>query len=607
MLATLGRAAVLAQGLGVRDQVRRRARGRRAPRGRGAHARPQRRGHHRALPRDRRGAARASASSTSCSTARSWPTTTPAARASAACRSACCISQARATSRPMMARVPVRAVFFDCLALEGRDLRKLALRDRKECLARVAAAGGRRAGGRPRRGARGGVLRSRLRDGARGDHREARRQPLHGQALHRLGQDQVPAPAGIRDRRLHRAARRRAALRRAARRRLRGRPAPPRHARRQRLRRRHAGSAVASAPAAARARTRRSARSGPERRERSLGGAASSCAKCASPSGPPTAGCAIPSSSGCAPTKARGDPARGRTRLRERDDREHRGADPPPRPRAKTRRGRPRSATAGRVAARRRPPSRAIVRLSNLQQGVLAGRAATPRAISSPTTTRSRRSCCPTSRTARWCSRATPTASRASRSSRRTRRCSCPTGCAPRSVYSKDTDRDIRFFVIDDAESLRYVANLGTIPIHMWSARSGSLEQPDWLVLDLDPKGAPFAHVIEVARSRCASCSRSWSCRATPKTSGRDRPAHPDSARAALHARGVQDVRAPARDAGAAGEARDLDARAPAPCARRQGLRRLGAERARHHHRRAVFAAPAARGAGIVPAASGAR
>jgi bifunctional non-homologous end joining protein LigD len=35
----------------------------------------------------------------------------------------------------------------------------------------------------------------------------------------------------------------------------------------------------------------------------------------------------------------------------------------------------------------------------------------------------------------------------------------------------------------------------------MWSARSGSLERPDWLVLDLDPKGAPFAHVVEVARA----------------------------------------------------------------------------------------------------------
>jgi bifunctional non-homologous end joining protein LigD len=69
------------------------------------------------------------------------------------------------------------------------------------------------------------------------------------------------------------------------------------------------------------------------------------------------------------------------------------------------------------------------------------------------------------------------------------------------SVYSKDSDREINFFVLDDPESLRYVANLGTIPIHMWSARSGSLERPDWLVIDLDPKGAPFAHVVEVARA----------------------------------------------------------------------------------------------------------
>jgi len=67
------------------------------------------------------------------------------------------------------------------------------------------------------------------------------------------------------------------------------------------------------------------------------------------------------------------------------------------------------------------------------------------------------------------------------------------------SVYSRDSDRDIKFFVLDDVESLRYVANMGTIPIHMWAARSGSLEQPDWFVIDFDPKGAPFAHVIECA------------------------------------------------------------------------------------------------------------
>ena len=68
-------------------------------------------------------------------------------------------------------------------------------------------------------------------------------------------------------------------------------------------------------------------------------------------------------------------------------------------------------------------------------------------------------------------------------------------------VHSDDTERDIRYFVIDDLESLRYVVNLATIPLHVWSARVGSLEKPDWLVLDLDPKEAPFAHVVQVARA----------------------------------------------------------------------------------------------------------
>ncbi|HXL15602.1 MAG TPA: DNA ligase D, partial [Methylomirabilota bacterium] len=68
-------------------------------------------------------------------------------------------------------------------------------------------------------------------------------------------------------------------------------------------------------------------------------------------------------------------------------------------------------------------------------------------------------------------------------------------------VHSGDGERDIRYFVIDDLDSLRYVANLGTVPLHVWSARVSSLENPDWLVLDLDPKEAPFTHVVQVARA----------------------------------------------------------------------------------------------------------
>jgi bifunctional non-homologous end joining protein LigD len=68
-------------------------------------------------------------------------------------------------------------------------------------------------------------------------------------------------------------------------------------------------------------------------------------------------------------------------------------------------------------------------------------------------------------------------------------------------IYSHDTERDIDYFIVDDVESLRYVANLGTIPLHFWGARVPHLDRPDWLVLDLDPKGAPFTDVVAVART----------------------------------------------------------------------------------------------------------
>jgi bifunctional non-homologous end joining protein LigD len=66
-------------------------------------------------------------------------------------------------------------------------------------------------------------------------------------------------------------------------------------------------------------------------------------------------------------------------------------------------------------------------------------------------------------------------------------------------IYSRDTERDIAYLVVDDVDMLRYVANSAAIPLHIWASRAPSLERPDWLVLDLDPKGAPFADVVKVA------------------------------------------------------------------------------------------------------------
>jgi len=88
-------------------------------------------------------------------------------------------------------------------------------------------------------------------------------------------------------------------------------------------------------------------------------------------------------------------------------------------------------------------------------------------------------------------------------------------------IWSNDTERDIKYFVCDDEESLVYIANLGAIPLHIWASRVGSLEQPDWCVLDLDPKEAPFSDVIrsaQVLHRVCESCGLPNYVKTTGKT-----------------------------------------------------------------------------------------
>jgi bifunctional non-homologous end joining protein LigD len=51
--------------------------------------------------------------------------------------------------------------------------------------------------------------------------------------------------------------------------------------------------------------------------------------------------------------------------------------------------------------------------------------------------------------------------------------------------------------------------NLGTIPLHVWASRTASIDRPDWCVLDLDPKEAPFSDVVRVALATHALCEES--------------------------------------------------------------------------------------------------
>ena len=73
-------------------------------------------------------------------------------------------------------------------------------------------------------------------------------------------------------------------------------------------------------------------------------------------------------------------------------------------------------------------------------------------------------------------------------------------------LWSEHSQREIHYVLIDDADGLAFVANLGSIPIHAWASRIANLEKPDWTIVDLDPKNAPREHVVPLALAIHALC-----------------------------------------------------------------------------------------------------
>src|SRR6058998_2863572 len=73
-------------------------------------------------------------------------------------------------------------------------------------------------------------------------------------------------------------------------------------------------------------------------------------------------------------------------------------------------------------------------------------------------------------------------------------------------IWSEDSQRELDYFVCDNQSSLLYIANMAAILLHVWSSRVATLEKPDWCILDLDPKDAPFTDVVTVAKAVRALC-----------------------------------------------------------------------------------------------------
>ncbi len=61
--------------------------------------------------------------------------------------------------------------------------------------------------------------------------------------------------------------------------------------------------------------------------------------------------------------------------------------------------------------------------------------------------------------------------------------------------------KKVNYLLIQNEESLLFAANLGCIELHPFFSRTHKLHNPDFLVFDLDPKGASFNNVVKIARA----------------------------------------------------------------------------------------------------------
>jgi bifunctional non-homologous end joining protein LigD len=93
-----------------------------------------------------------------------------------------------------------------------------------------------------------------------------------------------------------------------------------------------------------------------------------------------------------------------------------------------------------------------------------------------------------------------------------------PNGITGKSFFQKDVSRqpppdwvrtvvikpesgkeDIRYLVCQDEPTLLYVANLGCIELNPWNSRVATTDRPDYLIIDLDPVDTDFRRVTEAA------------------------------------------------------------------------------------------------------------
>lgn len=87
-------------------------------------------------------------------------------------------------------------------------------------------------------------------------------------------------------------------------------------------------------------------------------------------------------------------------------------------------------------------------------------------------------------------------------------------------IHSESAGKDITYLVCNNLKSLEFMIQLGVIEINPWNSRLNKLDNPDWVVIDLDPEGVSFNTVIKVAQAVKRVCDE-LGIDSYPKTSGK--------------------------------------------------------------------------------------
>lgn len=85
--------------------------------------------------------------------------------------------------------------------------------------------------------------------------------------------------------------------------------------------------------------------------------------------------------------------------------------------------------------------------------------------------------------------------------------------------HSDSAGKVVNYLVCDNRETLIYMVNLGCIDINPWNSRTNRIENPDYIIFDLDPEDIGFDKVVDAA-NEIRKILEKLDIESFPKTSG---------------------------------------------------------------------------------------